>query len=88
MNKALFALIFTLYTEYNNVLFSQNTFDSVSIDNHLTSIYKKFSDNKHDYAGKYGEARDSILIRFQNTLAITLGKESFLMLNTIRYLNT
>jgi len=78
MNKSIFILSFIISIGYSTIIHSQQMVDTASIDNHLTSIYKKFSDNRHDYGGKYGEARDTILIRFQNTLAETLRKESFL----------
>ena len=78
MNKSIFILSFIISIGYSTIIHSQQMVDTASIDNHLTSIYKKFSDNRHDYGGKYGEARDTILIRFQNTLAETLKKKSFL----------
>jgi len=78
MKKSSFIFSFIILIGYSSTLHSQQSIDVSSIDNYLTSIYKKFSDNRHDYGGKYGEARDSILIRFQNTLAETLTKESFL----------
>ncbi|MBD0776402.1 hypothetical protein HPE56_01245 [Maribacter sp. ANRC-HE7] len=73
---SIFTLILSL--GYSATIYSQQTVDAAAIDNHLTSIYKKFKDNKHDYGGTYGEARDSILIRFQNTLAETLKNESLI----------
>ncbi len=77
MNKSIFILSFIILIGYSTTIHSQQSIDVDSVDTHLTSIYKKFKDNRHDYGGKYGEARDSILIRFQNTLAETLTKESF-----------
>ncbi|WP_299317202.1 hypothetical protein [uncultured Maribacter sp.] len=78
MNKSYFILSFIILIRCSTTIHSQQSIDAGSIDNHLTSIYKKFKDNRHDYGATYGEAKDSILIRFQNTLAKTLRKESFL----------
>ncbi|ADV51110.1 hypothetical protein Celal_3863 [Cellulophaga algicola DSM 14237] len=78
MKKLTFIFSFIILIGYCTTLHAQQSIDAGAIDNYLTSIYKKFSDNRHDYGGNYGEARDTILIRFQNTLAETLRKESFL----------
>ncbi len=57
---------------------SQNPSDLKNKDLQLLEIYKKFHDNRHDYAGKKGEARDTILNRFKKSLISTLKDESYL----------
>ncbi len=73
--KPFFVLI-CITLQFNCI--SQNASDLKNKDLQLLEIYKKFYDNRHDYAGKKGEARDTILNRFKNTLIKTLKDESFL----------
>ena len=70
MNKSYFILSFIILIGCSTIIHSQQSIDAGSIDNHLTSIYKKFKDNRHDYGGTYGEARDSILIGHQFKLIV------------------
>lgn len=47
------------------------------IDLHLKNTYQKYHDNRHDYADIYGEARDTILIRFKEDLIEILKHDSY-----------
>ncbi len=44
-------------------------------DLQLVEIYDKYSENRHDYGSKKGEARDTILNRFKETLLKTLSSD-------------
>ena len=54
MKKSSFIFSFIILIGYSTTLHSQQSIDAGSIDNHLTSIYKKFKDNRHDYGATYG----------------------------------
>ncbi len=47
----------------------------VEKDMQLVNIYKKYNENRHDYGSQKGEARDTILNRFKETLIKTLSSE-------------
>jgi len=77
MKKIVAILSIVILTGCSTVINSQNKEGIANIDRELASIYKKFEENKHDYGSSYGEARDTILIRFQNKLAKTLENKAF-----------
>ncbi|WP_346882965.1 hypothetical protein [uncultured Algibacter sp.] len=71
-----YLIIFFISIQFSCV--SQNHADLKNRDLQLLKIYQKFYNNRHDYAGKKGEARDSILIRFKSTLIKTLGDKTYI----------